>query len=287
MPARQKIKQSDRHVESVRAALKILDSFLESPGQTLKQLTEQTGLTRNRVLRLAGTLQAGGYLLRDSEKGVYSLAIKLMSLGRVYERQSNLAAVARPILKELAQTTGESASIYVLDGSARVVLAREEGTRDVRMAITEGQRMALRAGAGGKILLAFGPPEVREKILSKKRLRRLAPGTITDPSELAAELDRVKAQGYACSLGEQVADAGAVAAPIFGPENRFLGALSIVGPITRFTPDTLPRRIKLIVVSASALTRKLSGLPMQSEKEGKPDSLGKRPQLPLLRVSAG
>lgn len=98
---------------------------------------------------------------------------------------------------------------------------------------------------------------MREKILGKKRLRRLAPGTITDPSELAAELDRVKTQGYACSLGEQVADAGAVAAPIFGPENRFLGALSIVGPITRFTPDTLPRRIKLIVVSASALSRKL------------------------------
>jgi DNA-binding IclR family transcriptional regulator len=40
-------------------------------------------------------------------------------------------------------------------------------------------------------------------------------------------------------------DAGAVAAPIFGQGNRFLGALDIAGPIHRFSPETLPGKSNL------------------------------------------
>jgi IclR family KDG regulon transcriptional repressor len=259
VPVTGKIKQSDRHVEAVLAAADILDSFLQFPTQTLKQIIDRTRFTRNRVMRLAGTLEARGYLLRDFQARTYTLGPRIMSLGRVYERQSNLAGLARPTLQELARSTGESASIYVLDGLDRVVLAREEGTKDIRLSVTEGQRMPVHAGASGKVLLAFGPPEVRNKVLSRRRLIKLAPGTITDSAKLAPELHQVRARGYALSLGERVADAGAIAAPIFGPENRFLGALGVAGPIHRFTPETLQGRTKLVLTAAAELSRKLGG----------------------------
>jgi IclR family transcriptional regulator, KDG regulon repressor len=260
-------KQTDRHVEAVLAACDIMDSFLHRPNQTLKQIIDQTGLTRNRVMRLAGTLEARGYLHRDSGTGSYGLGTMLMSLGRVYESQSTLGSLGQPTLQELAHITGESASLYVLDDKLeRMVLARAEGKKDVRMNITVGQRMPVHVGAGGKVLLAFSPKEVRDKILNSKRLSKAASGIITSPSTLAAELDQIKTQGYACSMGERVSDAGAVAAPIFGLENRLLGALGIAGPIHRFNPETLPGQIKLVMSAAAELTWKLGGFPSQFNK---------------------
>ena len=127
MAVKGKKRQTDRHVEAVLASCEIMDSFLHCPTQTLKQIIDQTNLTRNRVMRLAGTLEARGYLHRDSRTGSYGLGTMFMSLGRVYESQSNVGSLGQPILQELAHTTGESASIYVLDHLERVVLAREEG----------------------------------------------------------------------------------------------------------------------------------------------------------------
>jgi IclR family KDG regulon transcriptional repressor len=261
MAVQGKKRQTDRHVEAVLASCEVMDSFLRCPNQTMKQIIEQTKLTRNRVMRLAGTLEARGYLHRDSRTGSYGLGTMFMSLGRVYESQSNVGSLGQSILQQLARTTGESASIYVLDNLERVVLAREEGKNDIRMAIAVGQRMPVHVGAAGKVLLAFGPKEVRDKVLNSRRLSKAASGAITNPSKLAEELDRIKTQGYACSIGERVLDAGAVAAPIFGLENRFLGALGVAGPIHRFTPETLPGKIKLVMSAGAELTWKLGGFP--------------------------
>lgn len=59
-------RQTDRHVEAVLASCEIMDTFLHCPNQTLKQIIDQTSLSRNRVMRLAGTLEARGYLHQDS-----------------------------------------------------------------------------------------------------------------------------------------------------------------------------------------------------------------------------
>jgi DNA-binding IclR family transcriptional regulator len=113
MAVQGKKRQTDRHVEAVLASCEIMDSFLRCPNQTMKQIIEQTKLTRNRVMRLAGTLEARGYLHRDSRTGSYGLGTMFMSLGRVYESQSNVGSLGQSILQQLARTTGESASIYV------------------------------------------------------------------------------------------------------------------------------------------------------------------------------
>ncbi|OPY92952.1 MAG: HTH-type transcriptional regulator KipR [Syntrophaceae bacterium PtaU1.Bin231] len=262
-------KQTDRHVEAVLAACDIIGVFLNSPNQTLKQIIEKTGLTRNRVMRLAGTLEGRGFLHRDPRTGSYGLGTMFMSLGRVYERQSSLSSLGQPLLQELARATGESASIYVLDSLERVVLAREEGKQDVRLAIAVGQRTPIPVGASGKVLLAFGPKEVRDHVLNGRRSRKEDAAPIADPSKLADELDRIRTQGYACSFGERVADAGAVAAPLFGLENRFLGALGIAGPIHRFTPETLPGKIELVMRAAAQLTWQLGGFPASPSAGGR------------------
>ena len=250
-------KETLRHVESVLSALSLLDCFVSEPVLSVKQLIRMTGLTRNRVMRLCGTLEKGGYLIQDLEARNFSLGFQIMVLGKAFEKSNTLITIARPILKELAQNTGESASLYVLEGTKRLVLAREEGTQVIRYLVAEGQRLPIHAGASGKVLLAFSPEEVTRKLINDKKLTSFTPHTLTDPGVLRTELAKIRLAGYAFSQSERAADAASIAAPVFDHDNYLIGAISISGPVTRFTPIHRPVYLEQVRMAAERLSVRL------------------------------
>jgi IclR family KDG regulon transcriptional repressor len=250
-------KQTDRHVNAVLAALDILDCFLLTPPITTKQLMKYTCFTRNRVMRLTGTLLYRGYMLLDEDRATYLPGPKIRVLNKAFEQGHGIVLLARPILREIVLKTGEAASLYVREGLERVVLAREEGTQTVRYNMTEGQRMELHTGAGGKVLLAYAPKEVLEALLSGPALVKRTSHTVTDPDVLQREIKKVRQQGFAESAGERVADAGAVAAPVFDDTGDLVGALGIVVPLSRFTPEARKRYAKIAMDAAKKLSGQL------------------------------
>jgi DNA-binding IclR family transcriptional regulator len=256
------IKQSERHVEAVLAALEILDRLLHNPAMTVKQLIDATGYTRNRIARLTGTLRHRGYLMLDTARGRYLPGPKLWALGKAFELTRGLPLLARPILRQLALSTGESASLYIREGLERVVLAREEGTRAIRYAVAEGQRMELHAGAGGKLLLAYASQEVISTLFSKSSLRvQRGARTIGDETRLRLELEVIRRQGYACSLSERIEDAGALAAPVFDGGGELVAALGIAGPASRFGAKSHGPYLEATLAAARDLSRLLGWQP--------------------------
>ena len=250
-------RQADRHVEAVLAALDVLECFLAKPGLTTMEIMQATGFTRNRVMRLTGTFTHRGFLMADSETGAFSTGPKIYALGKVFERNRVILCLVRPILRGIALQTGESASFYVREGCERVVLAREDGTHAIRHAISEGQRMDLHAGAAGKVILAYSPEEVVENVLAKTGLPRRTAATITDKNWLLKELEKVRNQGSAISLGEREADVCAMAAPVLDNGHELVGALSISGPINRFTPQIRKSCAEVLLAAAMKLSRQL------------------------------
>lgn len=254
-------KQAERHVEAVAAALNVMDCFLLHPAMGIKQIMDTTGYTRNRVMRLTGTLLHKKYLIFNESEGTFVPGPKIMALGKVFEQHRGITILARPLLRKIALTTGESVSLYVREGFERVVLAREEGTQEIRYNVAEGQRMDLHAGAGGKVLLAFAPPEVFDAFLAKAKAEKRTTRTITDKKKLAQELDRIRRQGVAVSTGERVSDACAIAAPVFDSEGNAVCALGIAGPVSRFTADIRKSHQKLIMQEAANLSAQLGFRP--------------------------
>lgn len=249
------IRQLERHVEAVVASLDLMDCFLSAPKLTIKAIIEQTGMTRNRVSRILGTLIHKGYVMEGIEPNTYTPGPKLMALGRVFENNQNLVALARPVLRELALKTGESATFYIREGQERVVVAREEGTNAIRFSVQVGQRMDLHAGAAGKVLLAYLADTEREIILTSKQLVKITSETITNPNVLLAELEKVRKVGYSISKGERNPDAFAIAAPVFERKDILLGAISIAGPISRLSPETESKYVVDLLDAAKKLSR--------------------------------
>jgi DNA-binding IclR family transcriptional regulator len=119
--------------------------------------------------------------------------------------------------------------------------------------------MDLHAGAGGKVLLAYAPAEVLAALRENERLAVRTASTITDFDKLLRELELIRKQGFAVSMGERVQDACAIAAPVFEKDHQLVCALAIVGPVSRFTAPNRKIYTAKILTAAARLSDALAG----------------------------
>jgi DNA-binding IclR family transcriptional regulator len=141
----------------------------------------------------------------------------------------------RPAMEKLSQQTGETINLAVPDGSGILNVAEVAATFILSCSSGWiGRRTRPHAVANGKVLLAYGT------IPLPRRLERYTEHTITESAMLAAELDAVRANGYAAAVSELEDGLVAVAAPVFDPEGTCIAALSVSGPEFRLKPETLP-----------------------------------------------
>jgi len=251
---RDPVRESDRQVDTVAKAMTILNCFSASePELSLKSLSEMTGLYKSRIMRLCGTLSAQGFLVKTS-RATYKLGPRLLILGKIYEKTHSLLNSSGPILESLVSTTGESAAIFVREGTIRYCLVKKDGPSPLRYSVTEGEPLPLYAGAPGKVLLAYATPEARRQILSDTTLERITSTTITGMGELEQELETIRRKGYAISQGEVLPDAISLAAPVFDHDSKVNYSLQIGGPSQRLTPDRWPELIPKLLDCAKELS---------------------------------
>lgn len=228
-------RRDPRRVEALERAMAILRAFDEgAPRLTLAELTRRTGLYNSTALRLAGSLERAGLLLRDPD-GRFRLGPETLRLGALYQRSFDLAAEIRPALERLAAATGETAAFYVREGDSRVCLLRRHSDRPVRHHVEEGATLPLDCGASARVLRAFTGDK--------------GPGH-----------DVVRAAGGYVSFGEREPDAVSASAPVFAP-GRLAGALTVVGPSSRVDEARAATLLRVVKAEAAALSARLGGGP--------------------------
>ncbi|HEY2224149.1 IclR family transcriptional regulator domain-containing protein, partial [Actinomycetospora sp.] len=112
-------------------------------------------------------------------------------------------------------------------------------------------------------MLAFLDDSQREEILGAG-LVALTSGTIVDPDVLRDELERIVERRYAASAGERQADAGSVAAPVFGVSGEVLGAISVCGPRYRVTDEFVAAIAPRVVAVADHISHRLGAAPRRT-----------------------
>lgn len=171
---------------------------------TLAALTERTGRTRSLVYRVVAELSAHELVRREPD-GRHALGVAAIELGGAYSASVPLITSVRRTLRRLADTTGETASLGVLQGGHALYLIREEGVRSVVAVSHAGKRLPANAVALGKALLArVSDEQVAAQLGGTDPLPSLTPQTITALDALYAELAHVRRQGFAEEHGEAV-----------------------------------------------------------------------------------
>jgi len=225
---------SDR-VEAVERALVLLRCF-KAPGEALSLalLAQRSALYKSTILRLAGSLVRHGFLHRDTD-GRYLLGPELRRLGELSRAEPDLVAVIRPVLAYLVARSQETASFYVRQEDARLCLVRQNSPRLARHHLDEGALHPLGSGAAGSVLRAF-------------------------TGEKSMEADSIRRQGWAVSLGNRDPDLAAVAVPVFNGTGLLLGALTVSGLLTRFSPELIAEYRNMLLEQSAELQPRLGDL---------------------------
>ncbi|MBO0851812.1 MAG: IclR family transcriptional regulator C-terminal domain-containing protein, partial [Pseudonocardia sp.] len=118
----------------------------------------------------------------------------------------------------------------------------------------------LHATSSGKVLLAWADPDMLASLLDG-HLERYTERTMADPAGLRAELDDVRARGWASCNEELELGLNSVAAPIFGADGAVVAAVSVSGPSYRLTTEDFERVAGRILAGAGEISSRIGYFP--------------------------
>lgn len=221
-------------------AVRLLKLFtIERPEMSLAELSRASGLNKTTTHRLLRALQSESLIDRNPATSAYSLGAGLMALGVQALASSDLRRRVRPVLRNLARETGETATLEIPFEDSMLILDEVAGSHVLGSAGNIGTRWPIHATSTGKVWLSFD--ESGSSRLNGK-LKALTPRTVTDVATLDSQLAEIRRRGYAVTVDELEEGFSAVATIIRGALGDVQGALSIGGPTQRLTT---PRRAEL------------------------------------------
>ncbi|MPM41924.1 Transcriptional repressor IclR [bioreactor metagenome] len=234
LPADSNERTSDGGVAAVDRALLIATSLANASGAlTLTELSQRTGMYKSTLLRLLASLEKAGLVVHRNDKR-YALGPLAFVFGRSFEQTNGLQDAIYPQLAWLVNQGTESPSFHVRhDDESRLCLMRIDSNHSTLDRIRPGDLLPIGRGAPGKVLTTFGQ------------------GLPAGP--LAAE------DLLFTSFGERDPLCGAIAAPVFGPSASLVGAMSVSGPLERFSELAVSRMKSLMLKAAQEATEALGG----------------------------
>lgn len=228
------VSRSDPAPMALARVLRALRVLADEPdGLTLAQLMVQLGAPKTSVHSLLRGLTAEGYLQRHDT--AYRLGPESFVLGAALVAARSLAIVATPYLLDARAQSGETVLLAVIDRAAGRLTYTQivESHKPVCYTVPVGTTRPLFSASAGRVLLAFQDDAWRRDYLKTADLRALTDRTVTDRRQLARVLDRVRAAGFASTVGEVTPDVAGFAAPVFEPTGQVNAALIVAAPIER------------------------------------------------------
>ncbi|HWC79826.1 MAG TPA: IclR family transcriptional regulator [Pseudonocardiaceae bacterium] len=238
MTDEQAVKRGPDGLRAVQRAADLLTTLAGHPaGISLAELSRVTDYPTSTVHRILGVLRQSG-LVRETPDGLHALGVGTVVLAGAFLDGVDLRTQARPVLRGLADETGETVHLGVLAGSLIVYIDKIDSRHPVRMVSRIGGTNPAGRTAIGKAILAFSPD-----------LESIVDDT--------AELDAVRANGFATDLEGNEPGICCVGAPVFDHDGVPVGALSVSTPTSRFAPDRLFEAGARVLAGAQEVSRSL------------------------------
>ncbi|WP_328669623.1 IclR family transcriptional regulator domain-containing protein [Streptomyces sp. NBC_00328] len=222
-------------IESLARGLTVITAFGEGRGElTLTAVAQATGLARATARRALITLEHLGYVTTHDR--VFRLTPRVLGLGFPPLSRTTLPEIAAPHLTELSQRLHDSVSLAVLTGD-EIHYTGHVSTRGIMSVhVTVGTRLPAYATSLGRAILA-DLPETRATEILAGATEAVSGRTGTDPELFRAELDRVRAAGYALVEAELEQGLRSIAVPVRDLAGRTVAAVNVAMHSSRRTVE--------------------------------------------------
>lgn len=246
-------------VGSLERGLGVLEILAAHPGGlTLTETAAEADLTRAAARRLLLTLVATGYATQDGRK--FRLSPRLVTMARTWLDGSSLWTLAEPIMRNVSAKLGESCSAAVLSGEDVVYVARVEGRAILRVSLEVGAHLPAYCTSMGRVLLSSLPPERLNEFLARATIVKRTPKTLADAKEIAAAVEKARAEGFAIVDEELELGLRSIAVPIRGRAGQIIAAINVSTQTARFSVEEMRSIILPLLNEARSAIEEMAGL---------------------------
>ena len=213
-------------------------------GLGVARLTEVVGGDKSQLSRTLQTLDERGYVDRDPDTLSYRLGWRLFGLA-ASAADIRLLEAARPVLRELVRTFGESVHLSVRQGDAVLTLLSESPAATLHAPGRAGGLAPIGTTSAGRVLVSDLVPDELDAL------------GLSDARSAIAD---VAVHGFSIVREEFEPGLVAAAAPIRGVSGAVVAALNVSAPRFRFD-DRLEDAAARLVVAANELSVAIGGMP--------------------------
>lgn len=228
-------------VPAIKRSFDVIDLLMEhESGMTVSEIHRALRLPLSSAAAILYTLQALGYVEKDTESSRYTVGLKLFSFSRQLADQRGIVGRCHGLLEQLAVEAGLTSHIAIMRDGEAMYVDRVPGSGLIQFCSYIGMRWPIHASGVGKALIAFLPEEELARILKYLPLTRLTPSTITSKTHFEKQLYQFRRCGYVWEVNEGEDGVACVAAPIMGAEGSVLAAVSVAGTTHQITDEKIP-----------------------------------------------
>ena len=222
---------------------------------TLAELIQATGMPKASLYRTLSLFEEARLVSRESNGRAYAPGTRLGRFALEILRHDSVSAVRRTILRRLVSEVGETCNLAMLSKGELIYMDRVEADWPLRLHLPMGSALPAHCSASGKLLLALKPAAEREQLVEAMPLTRFTERTICDRQLLAAELDRIAANGYSLDNEEFVLGVACVAVPVRAADGEAVAALAVHAATARLPLARAIEFVPTLNEAAAAIAR--------------------------------
>ena len=200
---------------------------------TPTEVNQNLGLPKPTIHRLFTTLETEGFIQREIDGRGYSPGRRLRVMSASALSSLRIRTARTAVLTQLAEKIGETCNIALPDRDEMVYIDRVETKWPLRIQLPIGSRVPFYSTASGKLYLSTLDDKHLTSYARTTEYVANTPSTITSPSDLIEEIERIRGQGFSTDNQEFMQEMIAVAVPIKEGTGRLVSTLSFHAPIQR------------------------------------------------------
>ena len=237
---------------------------------TFTDLARQTGLPKGTLHRILAALLAERLLRFEPRERTYRLGLLALELAHRVWADFDLRVATADELARLAEATGETIRLGVLEDGKVTVVSCDEPSQVAQLGSGVGERLPFHATALGKIITAYLEPAAQRRLLESSTLFACTPTTLTTVAALRTDLDLARARSYAIENAEHNDGERSVAVPILDHAGRPIVAIGLSGPSTRLDDARLHELASRLIGSARRISHSAGGTSMSISPAPRP-----------------
>lgn len=243
-------------LKSVERTLDVLEILSRRGTIGITELADTMKIANSSAHRILTTLERKGFAVQDPKTERYSLGHMVFQLTRSVIHMIEPIKHVQPYLEELCTKTGENiAYAVVVPGKNKtLVLAEKIADRAIVAKSALFEQFPIHVCSCGKAYLLTLDEEQLKTALGGYRLTPFTKNTVSSLPALKKQLTQFRRLGYTLCRDEFSVGLSSMCSAIYDAEDKFAGAIAVIGPTFRFTDENIESWAKIL----SQATAKLS-----------------------------